>query len=388
MKILMIATLNLSLPNGGTVHFSSIAKEFQRSGHTVHAIIPSTGDPVKNQAIIEKYFDHVTFTDSLTQLIPIGKTSLNSLAQIFTIFAKNPNDYDWVYLRSSVISAFVVAALRLKGFKYIVTEHNGWFADELIQMGVSYPWLAIIKTMQLLDAKWATFVVAVVEGIKEKLVESGLSEEKACVVGNGTDPKIFYPLPREETLQKYNLDPHCFYFGLIGDLEPWKGAELAIQAMPIICEVYPRARLLVVGAGRQLAYLQETYRDFRSVTFMNEVPYKQSNEYINCFDIALLPLLEFSNIGFSPIKLYAYAASGRPILSSDFRGIRELESQPFITLHKNGSYQSLAKEAIKMMSNLSELTTQGRSARVYAEKHFTWQENVAKILHQMTVFKS
>jgi glycosyltransferase involved in cell wall biosynthesis len=383
MKILMISTLNLSLPNGGTVHFTSIAKEFRRAGHTVDAIVPSTGDISKNQIITEKFFDHVTFTPSLTRLIPVGKTSLNSLAQIFSILGQKAHGYDWVYLRSSVISALAISALRLKGFRQIVTEQNGWFADELVQMGVARPWLNLIKQLQLLDAKLATFAIAVVEGIKEKLVEYDLPSEKVLVVGNGTDPKIFYPLPRQEILQKYGLDPNCFYLGLIGDLERWKGAELAIQAMPNICEAYPYVKLLVVGSGRQLGYLQETYRDLQCVNFMNEVPYEQSNEYINCFDIALLPLLEFSNIGFSPIKLYAYAASGKPILSSNFRGVRELESTGFITLHENGNYHDLAKQAIAMISDSQKLAIMGDKARNYAEQHFTWEAIAAKILQRM-----
>jgi len=383
MKILMISTLNLSLPNGGTVHFTSIAKEFRLAGHTVDAIIPSTGDSHQNQLIADKFFDNVTFTPSLTRIIPVGKTSLNSLAQILTILLQRADHYDWVYLRSSIISALSVAALRIKGFRHIVTEQNGWFADELVQMGVSRPLLDVIKYMQLLDARLATFVITVVEGIKEKLIEHGLPQEKVFVAGNGTDPKVFYPLPRQEILQKYKLDPTYFYLGLIGDLERWKGAELAIQAMPIICEVYPQAKLLVVGSGRQLGYLQETYRDLECVSFMNEVPYEQSNEYINCFDIALLPLLEFSNIGFSPIKLYAYAASGKPILSSNFRGVRELESQGFINLHENGNHRDLANQAIAMIANPDQLGIMGKTARNYAEKNFTWEEIASKILQRM-----
>ncbi|MFN5502841.1 MAG: glycosyltransferase family 4 protein, partial [Pseudanabaena sp.] len=308
---------------------------------------------------------------------------LNSLAQIFTILGQRADQYDWVYLRSSVISSLAIATLRLKGFRQIVTEQNGWFADELVHMGVARPWLNLIKQLQLLDAKLATLVIAVVDGIKEKLVEHGLPTAKILVVGNGTDTKIFYPLPRQEILQKYGLAPNYFYLGLIGDLERWKGAELAIQAMPTIYEAYPHVRLLVVGSGRHLGYLKETYSNQPYVTFMNEVPYEQSNEYINCFDIALLPLMEFSNIGFSPIKLYAYAASGKPILSSNFRGVRELKSTSFITLHENGNYQDLAKQAILMIADSQKLALMGEMARDYAEKYFTWEAIAAKILQRM-----
>lgn len=381
MKILIISTLNLSHSNGGTVHFTSISQEFRRAGHILDAIIPSTNNQAIDQKIANQYFDKVTFSSNkLSKLLPISKTSINSLLQIFTVLQQNPNDYDWVYLRSNLLSFFVLLALKLRGFKKIVSEHNGWFVDELTMMGVSNWQQTIIKYLQIRDAKLATLVRTVVPNIKQKLIENGIDTQKIFVAGNGTDINLFQPKNRQEILNKLNLNPECFYLGFIGDLEPWQGVEVAINAMSKIYDKYPETCLLLIGGGRQLNYLKETYGHLEYIKFMGAVPYQESNDYINCFDIALLPKQGLDEIGYSPIKLYAYAAAGRAILASDIRGIKELEPSKFLVLHQPGNSQDLAAKAIEMISNREKLSQMGIIAREYAEKHFSWQLVTDKII--------
>ncbi len=389
MKILIIATLNLSESNGGTVHFTSITQEFCRAGHILDVIIPSTGSKEIDHQIATEYFNRVIFSsNTLSKLIPISKTSINSLSQVFTILSQNPQDYDWVYLRSNLLSLAVLLALKLKGFKYIVTEHNGWFIDELTMIGVSKWQQNMIKYLQIMDAKLANLVRTVVPNIKEKLIENGIDHKKIFVAGNGTNINFFKPINRAKILKKLNLKPEYFYLGFIGDLEPWQGVEIAINAMPIICEKYPKTRLLVVGKGRQLDYLQTTYGHLEYVQFLGGVAYTESNDYINSFDIALLPKHGLADIGFSPIKLYAYAAAGRPILASDIIGMRELESAKFLVLHQPGNSEDLAVKTIEMMSKPEDLSKMGLIAREYAEKHFSWQLVTQKIIQAMEKYNS
>jgi glycosyltransferase involved in cell wall biosynthesis len=384
MKILIISTLNLSHSNGGIVHFTSISQEFRRAGHILDAIIPSTNNQEIDQQIATKYFDQVTFSSNqLSKLLPISKTSINSLLQIFTALQQNPDNYDWVYLRSNLLSFFVLLALKLRGFKKIVSEHNGWFVDELTMMGVSNWQQNIIKYLQIQDAKLANLVRTVVPNIKQKLRENGIDDQKIFVAGNGTDIHFFKPQNRREILNQINLNPEYFYLGFIGDLEPWQGVEVAINAMSIIYDKYPESRLLVIGGGRQLKYLQETYGHLEYIKFLGSVPYQNSNDYINCFDIALLPKQGLDDIGYSPIKLYAYAAAGRAILASDIRGIKELEPNKFLRLHQPGNSQDLAAKAIEMISHPEQLSQMGIIAREYAEQHFSWKLVTDKIIQAM-----
>lgn len=392
MKILMISTLNLSKQNGGKVHFTSLAKGFRAQGHWVEAILATTGDRTTDTQLANQYFDHVTFTsDLLSRLIPFSKTTINSLGQTFTALKMSPQDYDWVYLRSTPLSIFVLRALQRKGFQKIFVEHNGWFADELVMMGVPLLFKRILEKLQTAEAGLATQLRVVVPGIQEKLLANAkkpdLLKNQTVIIGNGADIDHYHPIERTEAIAAIGRDPDKVYLGFIGDLDPWQGVEIAIQAMAQIRRQVPNAELLVVGAGRQLETLVETYGNLPHVHFIGTVPYDESNQYINCFDLALLPKQGLSGIGYSPIKLYTYAAAGRTILASQIRGIEEYgDEQGFITLHQTSDVDDLARQACALLADPETCKNKAILARQYAEAHFSWQQVADKITQTMQAY--
>jgi len=404
VKLLMVSTLNLSKQNGGKVHFTSLAKGFRAQGHQVHAILPTTGDEVGDRAIAQQHFHHVTFTSTvLSRLIPFSKTSVNSLLQIAAALRANPKDYDWVYFRATPLSLFVLKALQLRGFKKIFVEHNGWFADELVMMGVPAWGKGVLETLQTTEAQQATRLRVVVPGIQEKLLAKATRpkalDDKLVVIGNGADVEHYRPLDRESAIATLGLPSSRFYLGFIGDLDPWQGVEIAIQATTKIREYFsntspnanpnasPDVEILIVGSGRQLENLTATYGHLPYVHFLGSVPYDQSSTYINGFDLALLPKQGLSGIGYSPIKLYTYAATGRTILASRIRGIEEYGGPDgFLTLHQPSDPQDLATQACQLITDPEKRQKNAYLARQYAETHFSWQLVADKITHTMQAY--
>jgi glycosyltransferase involved in cell wall biosynthesis len=396
----MISTLNLAKYNGGTVHFNSLAKGFRMQGHQVDAILSTPYDSNRpgfsghnlKHAIADQYFDHVTFTSPLlSRLIPFSKTTVNSLLQVLPAVRVNAHDYDWVYLRSTPLSIFVLWALRLRGFKKIFVEHNGWFSDELVMMGVPDTFQTVIEKLQTTEAHLATQLRVVVPGIQEQLLARSKQPEQLkthlLVIGNGADIDHYYPIDRTVAMKTVGLDPEKFYLGFIGDLDPWQGVETAIRAMSLIRVQSPNTELLVVGAGRQLDYLKTTYGELNYIHFLGSVSYADSNLYINCFDIALLPKQGLGSIGYSPIKLYTYAAAGRTILASKIRGIEEYGGEGgFITLHQPGDTEDLAQKAHRLITDPDRCNRNAIRARQHAEAYFSWQRVADKITQAMQTY--
>ncbi|MGC1310352.1 MAG: glycosyltransferase family 4 protein [Phormidesmis sp.] len=392
----MVSTLNLAKQNGGKVHFTSLAQGFRAQGHQVDAILSTTGDRATDRHIAQQYFHHVTFTSTLlSRLIPISKTSVNSLLQTQTALHIDPKAYDWVYFRSTPLSLSVLKALQMQGFKKIFVEHNGWFAHELVMMGFPARLKGWLEKLQTAEAQSATRLRVVVPGIRERLLAKVQNpaelDKKLVVIGNGADVDYYRPLDRADAIATIGLNPHKRYLGFIGDLDPWQGVEVAIQAMTTIRQQVPQAEILIVGAGRQLAPLKATYGDLDYVHFFGSVPYAQSNTYINCFDIALLPKQGLSGIGYSPIKLYTYAAAGRTILASRIRGIKEYGEEyggakGFITLHKPGDAADMAAQACQLIGDTKRCVHTATTARQYAEAHFSWQLVADKITQTMQAY--
>ncbi len=388
MRILMISTLDLAQPNGGTIHFSALAKGFRARGHEVDALLATPSRHPK-PILAESYFDRITFTSTfLSRLIPLSKTTVNSLLQVAPVWRLRAGDYDWVYLRSTPLSVVVLWALRRRGVRNIFVEHNGWFSDELVLMGVPHIFKTAIEKLQTVEAHMATRLRVVVPGIQEQLLarskRPGELKTRLVVIGNGADIEHYHPMDRALALKTVGLDLDKYYLGFIGDLDPWQGVETAIQAMPLIRAQIPHAELLIVGAGRQLNDLKTTYGQCPYIHFLGAVAYADSNPYVNCFDIALLPKRGLGGIGYSPIKLYTYAAAGRTILASSIRGIEAYGgAEGFLTLHRPGDEADLAQQACRLYADADRSHRSAVRARQHAEVYFSWQLVADQILQAM-----
>jgi glycosyltransferase involved in cell wall biosynthesis len=387
MKILAIATLNLEASNGGTIHFTSICRGFRRMGCRVDALIPRLRHGESSAALADSFDRILEYSNWPVRLIRKSKTSINSISLLLKLVGLPLAGYDWVYLRGNLLSSPVTAMLRLRRAR-VAVEHNGWFAAELASMGAtSSAWQRLVRLGQTFDAKMAHAVRVVVPGIRDQLTATGVAQEKMFVVGNGTDPGIFFPMQRDEALSKAGLALGRTYLGFIGDLEPWQGVETAIQAMPLIRRALPNAHLLIIGGGRCHADMLDRYgTHIDDVTFLGSVPYRESNLYINCFDLALIPKQGLSTIGYSPIKLYAYAAAGRPILASNITGLSELAGSGFLVCHQPGDVTDFAEKAVRLLSDPDTLQAMQKIARDHALQHFTWDSRAQEIITRLRTF--
>lgn len=100
-----------------------------------------------------------------------------------------------------------------------------------------------------------TGIVAVCESIKRGLVAQGVRADKIHVIYSGTDTDRFNPTVDGSGIRReLGLGPDDFLFTQIG-VRSWKGNDDTIDAMAVVAERAPHARLLIVGArGPQILY--------------------------------------------------------------------------------------------------------------------------------------
>jgi glycosyltransferase involved in cell wall biosynthesis len=119
-----------------------------------------------------------------------------------------------------------------------------------------------------------------------------------------------------------------FTIGYAGHLYPWKGVDLVIEAVAGLQDI----RALIVGGHEQepdlarvRALAEERFCSQR-VTFTGMVPPPDVAARLRQADVLVLPnppstlSREFT----SPLKLFEYMASGRPIVASDLPSLREV----------------------------------------------------------------
>jgi glycosyltransferase involved in cell wall biosynthesis len=124
------------------------------------------------------------------------------------------------------------------------------------------------------------------------------------------------PLPAENLRESLSLRGVCFMY--IGNLEVYQGIDLLLDSFAILQKGGEEASLVIVGgAFRDIQFYQEKTRRLgieKNVHFLGPRPVNQMGALIRNADVLVSPRIKGRN---TPMKIYSYLDSGRPILATD-----------------------------------------------------------------------
>lgn len=232
-------------------------------------------------------------------------------------------------------------------------------------------WLAKnpLKIPYKLFSRFVT-IVAISHVIKRQLRELiGVREKHVQVIYNGVDLRTF--AMREDRWQqtaRYNI-------GCVARLEQEKGIEFLIQAIKIVREFIPFARLIIVGEGREkkkLVWLSERLGLKEAIQWIGYQ--RQIERWYGYFDAYVLPSVTRESFG---ITLVEAMASGVPVVASRIGGIPEIiEHKRTGLLAKPGDSQDLADQLIYLYNNRAETRQMVVAARNKAEEAFSLERMI------------
>lgn len=161
---------------------------------------------------------------------------------------------------------------------------------------------------------------------------SRYSRDRACAVNNldphkvqmlpcAVDGNYFTPGPKPQKLiERYNLAGAKVLMTVArlwsGDI--YKGVDVTIRAIPVIAQVFPQVKYLVIGRGDDQPRLAQLAKDLGvadRVVFAGFVPTEDLVEHYRVADAYIMPSQE----GFGIVYLEAMAC-GIPVLSGDDDG--------------------------------------------------------------------
>jgi glycosyltransferase involved in cell wall biosynthesis len=189
--------------------------------------------------------------------------------------------------------------------------------------------------------------------------------------------------PRPSALSPTSLCVTPFTIGYAGHLYPWKGVELIIEAVTAL----PEIRGLIVGGHERepdLAKIQELAVQLNCasrVTFTGPIPPADVAARLREADVLILPnrrsaiSTEFT----SPLKLFEYMASGRPIVASDLPAFREvLRDGENALLVEAGNPQALVAGITRIKEDPLLGARLARQAREDV-REFTWGRRAERL---------
>ena len=380
MRIVLSSLADLTSATADAITTLRTARALSEAGHVVTVLAPRQGggalalEPGAATVVLHPNIRrwHLPNTlNSLVQLCLLGRLVRRTRSRC-------------VYVRAATFTFLIGLWGRLHRNVMVVSEHHGWTAAERELRG-GPRWLAAFeRRCQVWDARLARRVRTVVPGIRDRLEACGVPAGRVVVVGNACDTELIVPIERSRALAAHDLDPDAVYLGFLGSLTGWQGLDDVLAALRLAREEAPALHLLVVGDGPLRDGLEARVAAGGlggKVSFLGRIDHRAVPTALGCFDIALLPTAAggYAEIGRAPLKLREYAAAGRVVLAARVPAVADLADEDWLELYEPGDVVGLGQALVRLASAPAALARQGRTARQYAETHFSWPVIIGRI---------
>ncbi len=246
--------------------------------------------------------------------------------------------------------------------------------------------------------------VAISEAVKKGLVNAGFAPNNILVAPDGVDLILFdINISKESARVKVNLPDDKKIVLYSGHLFEWKGARILLETAKLISNFKfpaPLGRGSFNKVERQISnvgnilfvFIGGTEHDIKSfrkkaegldnVLILGHKPHSQIPTYLKAADVLVLPNSASDKISSytSPLKLFEYMASGRPIIASDLPSIREILNNQNSVLVKPDDPENMARGIGTILDDIASGDKLTQEARQDVE-NYTWQKRVEKIMN-------
>jgi glycosyltransferase involved in cell wall biosynthesis len=245
--------------------------------------------------------------------------------------------------------------------------------------------------------EWSTYeraslVWVVTEGIRNNLIQRGLSPKHIFLLTNGVDTTEFRPLPQAEARSELGWD-NRFTVIYVGTHGLSHGLIHVLEAAEQLKD-HPDIRFVLIGDGAEKTELvaQGQRRGLKSLTFLDPQPHKRIPLFLAAADVCLVHVRNIPLFtGMLPIKMYEAMACARPILlaiDGEARRLAEQEAGAAIYVQPENA-TALASAILFLREHPERALSLGQRGRALVEERFDYDrltlalnEHIAKVLKQ------
>ncbi len=171
-----------------------------------------------------------------------------------------------------------------------------------------------------------------------------------------------------------------------GTLESYQGIDILLQSVPKVLAEFPQAHYIIAG-GRpeQIEKLQSLAVELKitgAVQFVGQKPLEEMPAYVSMADILLSPRSKGTH---TPLKLYTYLRSGKPILATNILAHTQILTSD-VSLLVPATPQGLAQGTLELLRDPYLAQTLGTHAQKVAEQNYSWESFLEKNRQVYTAF--
>ncbi len=238
--------------------------------------------------------------------------------------------------------------------------------------------------------KRSSSVFTICKGLKNEIEARGISSNRIHIVPNAISEDLLNEEVSEEDLRdlrlRLGLNDHPV-IGFIGSFYAYEGLPILVKAMDRISEVYPKARLLLVGGGPDLENILRSVSESRTkenILVIGRVSHHDVLKYYGIIDVLVYPRkpIRLTEI-VTPLKPLEAMARKKPVVVSDVGGHLELVTDGETGLvFKSGDIEDLANKVVKLLLDNNLRMSIVDRARIYVTEKRNWSHN-AEIYHRV-----
>jgi len=249
----------------------------------------------------------------------------------------------------------------------------------------------VVSYLEWATAQRADRIITVSHAMQEDLVRHGWPKSKISVVWNGVDPERYNPKnckaeDVESIRNRCNIKPNNQMILFLGRLTWVKGVTNLVQAMPMVLEEYPNAKLVILGKGEQQNDIIETANRLgisdKVVCRFEFVPEKERILHYAAADVCIFPST-YEPFGIVSLEAMSMA---KPLIvgAQGVVGFRE-QVIPFGPdqngVHVNGGNSADIAWGIKeVLCDPERAKKWGENGRKRVLQYFTWEKAAEQTL--------
>lgn len=376
MKIIYITNNRIPTEKAHGFQVMKMCEAFSNAGVEVELWIPKRFNIIK---------EDLFYYYNMPKVFNVKKISVVDLIPLYKIFGTFAN-----FIASISFAIFTVGKL-LKSNDYVVYSRDQfilWFLSFTSKKFVyeihSFPGRPIFyKRIWKRSYK----IVTITAALKSKIAEHGIDKNKIIVAHDAVDLDAFNSviLAKGELKIEFGLPKDNFLVGYIGKFKTLgmeKGIATMIESLPLISK---DVKMVFVGGEeleiKEYKSLANRFNVLPQCVFVGFQPYARLIRYIKAMDVLVIPFPNKPHYAFyaSPLKLFEYMASGRPIIASDLPALREVLNDKNALFFKPENAADLAR-AIKMFQSSQTLGYHLSQQALADVKNYTWTNRAKNIL--------
>ena len=299
---------------------------------------------------------------------PLGiKYYLFSIISIYESLKFKPD----LFITRNFFTCFLLILLRKKT---IIELHHDLNTESRI---VRF----LVKNFKFLNSRYLNKAIAITNGIKDEFINKKyMKKNKIIVLPSGSSLK---------NSKNFSNTKSFFKIGYFGSLYKSRGVDLIKK----LAKIDRENEYYLYGDLKNVSYLK--YRNsIKNLYFKNHIPYKDIPKYLSKMDILILPYVSTITVAgdvgditkyTSPLKLFDYLSSGKIIICSNYKVLKEVINEDNAIFVK--SYKNIYswKNEINKLRNLPQKQIIIKKNNSNLSKRFTLKERAKKILNEINL---